>query len=212
LAPEDINMLQKYLGSLIFGGNPCQNLLILKGVPGSGKSVLLDLIIGLVGVNNCVELRTEHLNQRFETARFIGKKLLFGPDVEADFLQRKESNTIKSLVGHDLLSAELKHGRESASLIGNFGVVITSNHTLKLNTKDDLEAWRRRLLVIDFPNTFTGRKIPNFSNKLLHEEGDAIFAWAVYGRMFIGKRYPKTWLNISYQESAFEGQSNCRLQ
>jgi len=191
LAPEDINMLQKYLGSLIFGGNPCQNLLIIKGVPGSGKSVLLDLIIGLVGVNNCVELRTEHLNQRFETARFIGKKLLFGPDVEADFLQRKESNTIKSLVGHDLLSAELKHGRGSASLIGNFGVVITSNHTLKLNTKDDLEAWRRRLLVIDFPNTFTGRKIPNFSNKLLHEEGDAIFAWAVYGRMLLEKDIQK---------------------
>ena len=47
------------------------------------------------------------------------------------------------------------------------------------------------MLVIDFPNTFTGRKIPNFSNKLLHEEGDAIFAWAVYGRMLLEKDIQK---------------------
>lgn len=66
---------------------------------------------------------------------------------------------------------------------GDFGIIISSNHQLRINHKDDLEAWRRRLLVLQFKEKFKGKKIPNFEDKLIEAEGDKIFHWLVQGRL-----------------------------
>ena len=185
LTEDEILLLQKVFGSILFAGNPCQKILLILGKPGSGKSVVLDILRLIVGAENTVQLRTEHLANRFETARFVGKKLLVGPDVEADFLRRREANMLKSLVGHDFLSAEVKNAKQAFSLKGDFGVVVTSNHQLRINAADDPDAWRRRLLVLRFDEPFTGKKIPNFAEKLVAESGDAIFTWAIEGRAML---------------------------
>jgi hypothetical protein len=185
LTEDEILLLQKVFGSILFGGNPCQKILLILGKPGSGKSVILDVLRLIVGAANTVQLRTEHLANRFETARFVGKKLLVGPDVEADFLRRKESNYLKSLVGHDFLSSEGKNNPNDIPFKGDLGVVVTSNHHLRINAGDDLNAWRRRLVVLRFDEPFTGRKIPNLAEKLVDEEGDAIFTWAIEGRAML---------------------------
>ncbi len=184
LTKDEILLLQKVFGSILFGGNPCQKILLILGEPDSGKSVVLDVLRIIVGGENTVQLRTKQLKERFETARFVGKKLLVGPDVDADFLRCKESNYLKSLVGHDHLSAELKHGRGDLPFKGDFGVVVTSNHELRINAGDDLNAWRRRLLVLRFDRPSAGKIIPNLAEKLV-EEGNAIFTWAVEGRVLL---------------------------
>jgi len=67
------------------------------------------------------------------------------------------------------------------------GVVVTSNHQLRINAGDDLNAWRRRLLVLRFDKPFIGKKIPNFAERLVGEEGDAIFTWAIKGGELLAK-------------------------
>jgi len=47
------------------------------------------IIQSLVGLENTYELRTECLNERFETYRFRAKTLLIGPDVRGGFLMEK---------------------------------------------------------------------------------------------------------------------------
>lgn len=187
LTTSEIVLLQKVFGSILFGGNLCQKIVLILGKPGSGKSVVLDVMRLIVGAANTVQLRTEHLANRFETARFVGKKLLVGPDVEADFLRRKEANFLKSLVGHDFLSSEGKNNPNDVPLRGDMGVVVTSNHQLRINAGDDLNAWRRRLLVLRFDKPFIGKKIPNFAERLVGEEGDAIFTWAIKGGELLAK-------------------------
>ena len=183
LSADDIELVQKYGGSVLFGGNPCQKILLILGAAGSGKGVLVNLLEKMIGSENVVQLRTHQLSNRFETARFWGKKLLLGQDVDEDFLSLTQSNDLKSLVGHDLISGEAKNQRNVLQIRGEFGVVISSNHQLRINHKDDLEAWKRRLFVLQFKEKFKGRKIPNFEDKLIEAEGDKIFHWFVQGRL-----------------------------
>jgi len=175
---------------------------LLLPEPGSGKGVLLNVLRLIVGKENAVELRTQHLGGRFETARFVGKKLLLGIDVDDEFLRRKESNYLKSLVGHDPLSAEAKHGKGSLNLKGDFGIVVASNHELRINAGDDLNAWRRRLLVLRFDKPFTGKKIPDLAEKLVKDEGDAIFSWAIQGRVLLEKDIREGGMVLSDDQTA----------
>jgi phage/plasmid-associated DNA primase len=117
----------------------------------------------------------------------LGKKLLVGSDVPEDFLSREPARHCKALVGNDRLSCEKKNANGSIPLQGNFGCLISSNHSLRFPKNDDQVAWTRRLLTFEFPNAFQGKKEVDFADKLIAEEGDAIFSWAVRGRELLQK-------------------------
>jgi hypothetical protein len=78
LPDEDIAMVQKLFGMFLSGVNFLQKILILQGAPQSGKSALAAVARLLLGAVNCEELRTAHLGERFELARYIAKTLLIG--------------------------------------------------------------------------------------------------------------------------------------
>jgi hypothetical protein len=108
LDPEDVSLLQRWCGSLLLGRNLAQKIMLLVGTPGGGKSTFLEVIEAVVGPANVVQLRTEHLSDRFELSRFLRKTMLSGKDVPGHFLQTDGAYVLKALVGHDLLSAERK--------------------------------------------------------------------------------------------------------
>ena len=76
MSEEDISLLQQYAGLVLLGYNLSQKVLLLTGSAGGGKSTLVNVLEGLIGRRNCCELRTEHLDQRFEIARFVGQLLM----------------------------------------------------------------------------------------------------------------------------------------
>ena len=76
LPPEDILLLQKWVGLALFGQNLPQRLLILDGKANTGKSTLVLILQALIGEENVCQLRTECLAERFELNRFRGKTLL----------------------------------------------------------------------------------------------------------------------------------------
>ena len=87
---------------------------------------------------------------------------------------------LKSLTGGDSVPLEVKGGG-FGSLKGNFGVFVSTNHTLRVPSTDRPEPWRRRLMAIECKPRSYSEEIPNFGEKLLKMEGDQIFTWAVYG-------------------------------
>jgi hypothetical protein len=93
---EDIELIQKMFGLMVLGINRPQRIFILQGAPNTGKTTLGRLVTTLIGRWNYSELRTQHLNERFETSRALGKTLLFGPDVKAHFLQSEGAHKLKS--------------------------------------------------------------------------------------------------------------------
>ena len=165
----------------ILGNNLIQKLLILDGKPGRGKSTLALIIQSLVGQVNVTELRTRHLSDRFELFCYLKKNLLVGVDVPGQFLSEKGAYVIKGLVGGERFDAEQKCGTGSFPVQGNFCILITSNSRLQVRLDGDTGAWKRRLLIIRFEASAPAKKIPEFKDVLIREEGSGILNWALRG-------------------------------
>jgi putative DNA primase/helicase len=178
---EDALLIQKWMGLALLGDNAPQKFLILDGQPGGGKSTLINIIRCVVGSQNVYQLRTEHLGERFELYRFIGKTLLIGSDVSGKFLMHKHAHVIKSLVGGDPLSGEAKNSNGSFDITGNFNIVISCNTRLKVLLEGDIGAWKRRLLIVRYEKPPPDKPIPGFDVQLVEEEGSGILNWALEG-------------------------------
>ncbi len=182
LDPDDIALLQYLAGQCLLGRNLMQTILILVGPGGASKGTISNVLQALIGDENCYELRTEHLDERFELFRYIGKTLLYGADVEPEFLRHSGAQTLKKLVGGDLVSPEGKNSNEKFNMRGVFNVVITCNKRLSVRLSGDVGAWRRRLRIIAFKEPVKGRPvIVNFDRMLIDQEGAGILNWAVMG-------------------------------
>lgn len=181
LPDDDVDLLQRWTGLAIAGVNPAQRFVILDGNAATGKTQIAKVVQALVGVENCTQLRTSLLLERFEIFRFIGKTLLLAPDVPGDFLNRAGATQLKALVGSDPLTAEAKGSNGGFDLAGNFNVLITSNTRLRVRLDGDEGAWRRRLIILRFEQPPAAKRIPNFAEKLIAEEGPGILRWALAG-------------------------------
>lgn len=183
LSPEDVELMQKYAGMALSGGNPIQRFLIAHGAEGGqGKSCWVGIIQLLVGLVNATELRTQFLDSRFELFRYLRKSLLIGADVPGNFLCLKGASIIKKLVGGDWLDAEQKGGTGSFQFQGNFPIIITANSRLRVHLDGDTMAWKRRLLIVHYKAIPQGtKKIPRFDELLIKEEGSGILNWAIDG-------------------------------
>lgn len=178
--PDDCEMVQRLAGLLLVGQNLAQKLVLLRGKGGAGKSRITALLQALVGEANVAALRPEKLNDRFELGFFIGKTALFGAELGPRVLMTEAASVLKSLTGGDTLPAELK-GRGRPSLRGQFNIWGTTNFKAVVRVEGDVEAWERRLVVLDYDAPPPEKKIPDFELVLMREEGPGILAWAVEG-------------------------------
>ena len=179
--PDDVVLLQKYSGLCLLGNNLIQRMLVLDGESARGKTQLANVIQAVVGRENVTQLRTKWLADRFETFRFLKKTLLVGVDVEPDFLSTKGASVLKGLVGGDWFDAEQKLGTGSFPMQGNFCVIITSNARLRVRLHGDVNAWRRRLLIVRYEAPSPRKIIPDFGASLVREEGPGILNWCIAG-------------------------------
>ena len=179
--PDDVVLLQKMIGQALLGRNLVQRLMILDGLGGRGKTQLVGVIQHLIGAANSTELRTRHLGDRFELYRLRSRTLLTGVDVKPDFLSTEGASVLKGLVGGDWFDAEQKGGNGAFKLQGTFNVFVTSNTRLKVALKGDITAWKRRLLIVRYEGPPPARKIPDFAELLIQEEGSGILNWALEG-------------------------------
>lgn len=179
LPPDDVELLRRWAGLALSGYNSAQAILLLTGIGGAGKGVFVEVISYIVGRQNCRELRTRHLDEKFENSFYVGKTLLIGADVPGDFLNVAGAKRLKALSGHDELLAEVKYEPRPFSFFGTFNIVITSNQNLRVALDGDEEAWRRRLKIVHFTKK-APRVNPNFAAELI-EEGSGILNWMIEG-------------------------------
>jgi P4 family phage/plasmid primase-like protien len=181
LKDENKELVQKVFGGMLLGHNIAQKILMLHGIGGTGKTTLALILQGIVGSENISELRTAHLDDRFEIGRFLGKSLLIGVDVDSDFLSGPAISRLKGLVGGDFLDAEKKSSNRNFRLHGRFNVLITSNTRLRIRLQGDQSAWRRRLLLIPYEQERDGVTIRDFYALILRQEAPGILNWGLEG-------------------------------
>jgi P4 family phage/plasmid primase-like protien len=180
LSDDDIEVLRKWFGGLLIGGNLAQKLLIQEGAAGTGKGTFAAIVELILGSRNVIQLRTELLHERFETARFIGKRLLAGRDVPGDFLSKKGASVLKAITGGDSLDTELKNSMTAPSL-RSLDVLVTTNSRLRVRLDQDTAAWARRILIVHYCGPQPTKPIPEFAALLFREEGPGILNWALAG-------------------------------
>jgi putative DNA primase/helicase len=180
---DDIDVLQRYCGLILLGGNRAQKILIMTGEGGTGKGTIVRLITQIIGRENVTQLRVEKLNGRFETARLVGKLLLNVVEATADYLNQDGAEVIKALCGHDPMEGEKKGLQEPVSFEGEFAVIVTTNEEPNVRMAGDEGAWRRRLVIIKFPTPRPkdAKVIEKFEEKILEEESEGVFAWMIQG-------------------------------
>ena len=178
---DDRDLLQQYGGQCLLGRNHTQRILILDGIGSASKSTFVLLTRGVIGAANTYELRTKHLAERFEIGRMIGKTMLLGADVKANFLSEEGAYRLKALVGGDTLEAEPKTSNKRFSISGIFNVMLTCNSRLRVHLEGDESAWRRRLAIVRCEQPFNLPKIPDIDQISLRREGSGILNWFLEG-------------------------------
>jgi phage/plasmid-associated DNA primase len=181
MQPDDVILVQKYGGMCLQGENLIQQILLVDGNSGTGKTQLANAIQGVTGRENVTQLRTRFLGDRFEMFRFLDKTLLVGVDVDPDFLRLPGAAVIKGLVGSDWFDCEQKFGTGSFQVQGNFCIVITANSRLRVRLHGDVEAWRRRLRIVRFEGPKPKKPIPDFGALLVKTEGAGILNFFIAG-------------------------------
>jgi phage/plasmid-associated DNA primase len=159
-------------------------MMVFTGVALSAKSTIVNVAVKLIGRRNVGALRTHLLNERFEIGRLVGKTLLTACDVPGTFLQQPGAQVIKKLIGHDFIPGEVKGAMKAIDVFGDFAVVITCNETLlvRLHGENDVSAWRRRILWVNFPTPIdAAKRVSNFDDVLIAEEAEGILLYFVEG-------------------------------
>jgi P4 family phage/plasmid primase-like protien len=178
---DDISLLQRVAGLWLIGRNLTQRLLLVTGTAGGGKSTFLSILERIVGVINVAEIRTNLLLDRFELHSFVGKTLLTGKDVSANFLSQRGASALKKLCGGDLIDAEAKFNNTRIQMKGHFNIGITCNSRLRVKLEGDAAAWGRRIIPVPYERAKPDKPIRDFEEILLREEGPGILNWMIEG-------------------------------
>ena len=181
LEPEEIDLLQRWCGMALVGVNLAQRLVILTGTAGGGKGTFIRVLEGIIGSVNIATLRPKLLAERFEVGRFLGKTLLYGPDVKENFLTCEGASVLKALTGGDPVTLEFKGSNERPAIVCRFNAIVTCNSRLTVHLEGDTEAWRRRLAIVEYRKPKPATPIVDLSEQILSKEGPGVLNWMLAG-------------------------------
>ena len=188
---SDVELFKLYFGQSVKGYNSSQTILLMTGTPGGGKSTALKIVTDIIGNFNVTEFRSDHVDGRFETKRYVNKTMLVAADVRSDFLNTRGAAKLKALVGNDKMHIEGKLENNVCEIVGNYNVIISSNSSLQVKLDGDVDAWRRRLRLIKYDNPPPVEVIPDYAQKLIDKEGSGILNWALEGTIDLIKNNGK---------------------
>lgn len=173
------NLLQEVMGLAISNIRNLKKIFILNGEKDTGKSLYLDIIMNIVGLDSCSSTSLSDLtNDKFGLSSLFGKKI--NCCGESSVLHHSGIDKLKSLSGGDLISAQYKFGRQF-QFYNKALMIFANNSPLKIVGGAADEAFKDRLIIINF-NT----KIPpeqqdfDLKEKILNER-EYVVKWAIEG-------------------------------
>jgi P4 family phage/plasmid primase-like protien len=174
--PERIAIIQELFGYVLTPGNTMHKFFLLEGSGANGKSVVLQVLEGLVGKENISAVPLGLFGHRFQLWPTVNKLLNIAP--EADENDRPDVGLLKQFVGGDSLTIDRK-GVAQITVRATAKLVIAANSRPKF--LDSSEGLWRRLVAIPFRVVIPeAEQDKHIASKLL-EELPGIFNWALIG-------------------------------
>jgi len=193
LPEEESRVLaQEIFGYCFYRDYPLHYIFFLVGTGRNGKGTLTRTLHDILGRESCSNIPFERLCERFQTTNLISKlvNIVSEPDIK-----RIPVETVKTLTGQDLISAEFKGKQKFVNFTNHAKLVILANRLPPINDKS--VAWWERVILLEFPIFLDEEKrIPNIEATWLNddEERSGIVNWAIEGlkRLLQNKRFTKS--------------------
>jgi len=181
LHPEDIPVIQEFVGYCLYRKYAFARALMCLGDGANGKSTLLGLIEALLGKDNVATPPLQSLvYNRFAAAELFGKLANIHADLPPTPLA--QTGMFKMLTGGDTIYAERKH-RDPFTFVSYAKLIYSANALPQ--TADLTEAFWRRWIIVEFPNRFSEgdpKTDPHILKKLTtSEELSGFLNWALEG-------------------------------
>lgn len=178
---EMIRVLQEWTGfilSPIYGYRIKKSLLLYSALGNSGKSVFMNVIIGMLGNDAMANVDFESLgSSRWATGNAFGKRLLAIGDEGGESIN--SSKIFKQMTGGDPVEAEFKGMQHFTYKF--IGVICAACNLLPFFNDDKGNHVSERLMLLNCRHTIPmDERDPLYTDKLL-EEKDGIFIWAMEG-------------------------------
>ena len=157
---HDREMFNAFAGYCMTADTGLQKFMIIIGVPGSGKSTAINMLIDAVGNDNVSCITLQDLNERFTPTELLGKLLNACADLPKKALDQVDA--IKRITGEDLVKGEYKGGKVFS--FRSYAKLIFSANEMPVNLDEKSDAFYRRMLTIEVMEK--GETIPNLKEGL----------------------------------------------
>ena len=180
---QDREMFLAYAGYCMTIDTRLQKFMIILGIPGSGKSTVINLLEDAIGEENVSCITLQDLNERFTPTELLGRLLNACADLPKKALEQVDA--IKRITGEDLIKGEYKGGKVFS--FRSYAKLIFSANEMPTNLDEKSEAFYRRLLAIEVKQK--GHKIENLKDGLKFSiPGFIKECMAALSRMYLSQR------------------------
>jgi putative DNA primase/helicase len=175
-----MNLLQEWFGYCLMHDTSQHKLMVLTGVPRSGKGTTMRVLEALVGAENSAGYNLHSLADKFGLRKLVGKLVAFVGEVNLANSRDKYRilETLNAIVGEDKVDVEEKFRAEGMSQKLPVRFVLACNDLP--NFVDPSGALAARLLLLDYQLSFEGREDRTLEKKLLAEVS-GVSNWALTG-------------------------------
>lgn len=194
LHKDDIDIMWKVIGFCLYRGYPFQKAFMLLGDGANGKSTLLNALAQFLGEENVSSVGLHDItSNRFAASGLRGKLANISPDVGGTGLTG--TDVFKQLTGEDQITADRKY-MSPVSFTNTATLLFPANRMP--DAPDEGDAYRRRWVYFEFPNSFKGDDAVPQKQLLdsFEQEHPGILAEAVRG-------IQRLWERGEFEETAF---------
>lgn len=173
---EKIQFVQEWFGYCLTSDTSQHKFVWMVGSGGNGKSVLLNVLTGLLGTVNVSHAQLERLDRPAVRAELDGKLVNISSEMSAE--ATLADGYLKAIVSGDVIEAERKF-KSSFSFRPIVKLIGATNHLPRLLDLSD--GFFRRAVILTFNRQFTEAEQDRGLEGRLNAEVAGIFAWAIAG-------------------------------
>lgn len=161
--PEDVPLLVQYAGYCCITYIKQERALIITGGMHNGKSTFINLVVEMIGIGTSSMQSLQSLStDRFAKGELEGKLINTYPDLPSEKLY--DNSTFKTITSDPWIDGDRKFGQKRI-FKNTIHQIYSANDLPELDNPDEL-AFFRRLIQVDFPNSFEDKKNSNLIEEM----------------------------------------------
>jgi putative DNA primase/helicase len=182
LFEEDYEVVQEFVGYLLFRKYMFKKACILIGPTDTGKTTFINLLVNFIGVKNVSGISLQRLSDKFSAINLHYKMINIFDDLPS--ADMNDTGLFKIATGGGYISGEHKFGNQ-VSFMNYAKLVYATNKFPSINVNEDERAYYNRWLVFRFENVF-GKSNKHTNVRLIDElttnsEMSGFLNWALVG-------------------------------